>query len=184
MKTPTLKTERLILRPISLDDAPAIQHYFDDWDIIKYTQAPWPYPADGAERHLLDVTLPGNEDGAMVSWAIILKGEEAFDGFIGRIDYRVNNEEPDRGFWLAKPFHGRGLMSEAVAATQDYMFFEYGLERFIVKNTLSNIGSRRVKQKNGAVFLRLEEKFCAHLEEPSEVWEVTKESWEHFKKGS
>lgn len=181
MKTPILETERLILRPISLDDAPALQKYFNEWEIIKYLHAPWPYPDDGAVSHLRDQTLPAMDKGKQIAWAITLKKTE---DFIGRIDYRFyEDKEPDRGFWIAIPFQGRGFMTEAVAASQDYIFYEYGLERFVVKNLQSNIGSRRVKEKTGAIFKKLQPKSCSHhLDEPTEIWEVTKESWEAARK--
>ena len=52
MATPILTTERLMLRPLALSDAPAIQRHFNNWNIIRNLAAvvPWPYPADGAER--------------------------------------------------------------------------------------------------------------------------------------
>ena len=34
--TPTLQTERLILRPLALSDAPAIQRHFNNWNIIQH----------------------------------------------------------------------------------------------------------------------------------------------------
>lgn len=178
MKIPTLKTERLILRPMALSDAPAIQHYFDDWEIIKYTFAPWPFPKDGAKQNLVEKTLPSVRQGKSISWAITLPDEKKYNGFIGRIDYRFNEDGIDRGFWLALPFQGQGLMTEAVMTTQDYMFFDHGIERFIVGNDVSNVGSRRVKEKTGAVLLRTEDnKPGSHVDGKLEIWEVTRENW-------
>ena len=34
--TPTLQTERLVLRPLALSDAPAIQRHFNNWNIIQH----------------------------------------------------------------------------------------------------------------------------------------------------
>jgi [ribosomal protein S5]-alanine N-acetyltransferase len=54
MKTPLLQTERLILRPIAMSDAPAVQRHFNNWNIIRNlsTVVPWPYPPDGAESFI------------------------------------------------------------------------------------------------------------------------------------
>ncbi len=51
MNTPTIQTSRLILRPLALSDAPAIQRHFNNWNIIRNLASvvPWPYPDDGAE---------------------------------------------------------------------------------------------------------------------------------------
>ena len=54
MDTPTLQTRRLILRPLALADAPAIQRHFNNWNIIQNLASvvPWPYPDDGAETFI------------------------------------------------------------------------------------------------------------------------------------
>ena len=57
---PTLYTERLILRPLQLADADAVQQLFPHWDVVRYLNAavPWPYPEDGAFAYLRDIVLP------------------------------------------------------------------------------------------------------------------------------
>lgn len=54
MDTPTLQTRRLVLRPLALSDAAAIQRHFNNWNIIKNLASvvPWPYPDDGAETFI------------------------------------------------------------------------------------------------------------------------------------
>jgi ribosomal-protein-alanine N-acetyltransferase len=174
MKTPTLETERLILRPIALSDAPAIQKYFDNWEIIKFTQAPWPFPADGALTHTRDHVLPAVTAGKQISWAITLKGTGEF---IGRIDYRFHTHSVDRGFWMAQPFQGRGFMSEAVSVTQDYMFFDCELKEITTENAESNIASSRIAQKSGAVFVRFDPPRGHLPNSRMEVWVIKKEDW-------
>ncbi len=178
--TPRLETERLILRPISLSDAPSMQKHFNNWNIIRFlsAQAPWPYPDDGSETFIREIALPAVEKGKAINWVIVPKDGADKGSAIGSIAYRFQDDGiVDRGFWLAEPYWKRGLMSEAVAVTQDFMFFDYGLKSFQVKNAQSNIGSRRVKEKNGGKFIRLEEERCGHLDEPTEVWEVTLKNW-------
>ena len=50
MKIPTLQTPRLILRPLTTDDAGEIERHVGDWDVARWTSSiPHPYPA-GADR--------------------------------------------------------------------------------------------------------------------------------------
>mgnify|MGYP000093998741 CR=1 FL=1 len=174
MPIPTLETDRLILRPVSLDDIPSLQRQFNDWEVIKFTRAPWPLPADAVERNLRDLVLPGMLAGTHVSWAIVPKGETEA---IGRIDYRLADAPPGRGFWIATAFHGRGYMTEALTVTQDYIFFERNVDRIVVESDAENIGSRRVKEKNGATFLYQQNDQPNHLGHPEDVWEITRENW-------
>ncbi len=178
MKTPTLETERLILRPITLDDAPSIQKHFNDWEIIKNLSksVPWPYPDDGAEVFIRDNALPRVRDKGHMVWCITMKpkGGEA----IGMIDFgRTKSVHGDRGFWLSKNFQRQGIMTEAITCINDFLFFELGLDKFIVCNAFSNIDSKGVKKKTGAKFLRFGELEHHNGEVKTEVWEVTRENW-------
>ncbi len=184
MKTSVLETERLIMRPVAIADAPAIQKYFNNWNIIQYLSraVPWPYPDNGAETFLKDMLLPAMAAGDAHGWVITAKenGDEA----IGLVEYRLKEKMDhggNRGFWLAEPFWGRGYMTEAVTAINDWLFFELGIESMRVANVATNAGSRRVKEKTGATFIGY-----ASLEhhsggDKSELWEITRTQWAEFR---
>lgn len=57
---PTLHTDRLVLTPLRLEDAPAIQKLFPQWEVVRYLdrRVPWPYPEDGALVYVRDIALP------------------------------------------------------------------------------------------------------------------------------
>lgn len=44
MNTPDLKTRRLLLRGVTLADAPAMQHHFANWNVVRNigSDIPWP----------------------------------------------------------------------------------------------------------------------------------------------
>ncbi|MGY4181201.1 ribosomal-protein-alanine N-acetyltransferase [Bradyrhizobium sp. USDA 4518] len=143
-ETPRIETPRLILRPLALSDAAAIQSHFNNWNVIKTlaTVVPWPYPGDGAEsfiRRELDKIAAGEES---YQWALVLR---ARDGeAIGNINFRprADGRKGNRGFWLAEPYWNQGLMTEAIAAVNDFAFLALGLDHFHVCNAPSNVGSR------------------------------------------
>ncbi|MGJ5050314.1 GNAT family N-acetyltransferase [Bradyrhizobium oligotrophicum] len=179
MLTPTLQTARLILRPLALADAPAIQRQFNNWNVIRNLAAvvPWPYPADGAETFVklqLARIAAGEE---LYQWVLVLRDGDG--EAIGNIHFRPRMEsvKGHRGFWLAEPYWNRGLMSEAVAAVNDFAFGPLGLDQFTVCNVASNIASRRVKQKTGAEFVGFIEVAHHNGETRSEQWIVRRETW-------
>lgn len=179
MQTPLLKTERLILRPLALSDAPAIQRHFNNWNIIRHLAAvvPWPYPADGAEtfvRMQLGKVSAGED---IHLWVLVLKDGDG--EAIGNIHLRPSAEGPkgNRGFWLAEPYWGRGLMTEAITAVNDFAFLALGLDHFYVCNAVTNEASRRVKQKTGAEFVGLIELAHHSGQSKSEKWIVRREAW-------
>ena len=181
--TPILETDRLVLRPVALTDAPMMQQYVNNWNVVKYLslRLPWPYPDDGAETFLRDICLPSVEAGKQFVWAITLK-DDPEGKFVGIIDYRFEpDDHGERGFWLAEHLWGQGLMSEAVTAMQDYMFFDYGLESIAACNATDNIASSRLKQKYNAEFIEEIELECHAGKVPAEKWRITREGWATFR---
>lgn len=179
MDTPTLQTDRLILRPLALSDAPAIQRHFNNWNIIQKLASvvPWPYPDDGAETFIrlqLSKIAAGEE---IYQWVLVLRSGDG--QAIGNIAFRPRADNPkgNRGFWLAEPWWNRGLMTEAIASVNDFAFSALGIESFHVCNVVSNVASRRVKQKTGAVFVGMIELPHHNGLTTAERWKVTRESW-------
>ncbi|MFY2084391.1 GNAT family N-acetyltransferase, partial [Achromobacter xylosoxidans] len=74
---PALDTRRLLLRPLSLDDAPAIQRIFPQWEVVRYLadQVPWPYPEDGARTYVEQVALPAMRRGMQWHWSLRPRAE-------------------------------------------------------------------------------------------------------------
>jgi ribosomal-protein-alanine N-acetyltransferase len=179
MDTPTLQTSRLILRPIALSDVPAIQRHFNNWNIIRNlaTIVPWPYPDDGAEtfvRLQLEKIAAGDE---VYSWVLVLRSGDG--EAIGNIRFHSWSDSPkgNRGFWLAESYWRQGLMTEAVAAVNDFAFRTLGVESFHVCNAAGNEASRRVKQKTGAELIGYIELPHHNGESKAEKWRVTRENW-------
>ncbi|UGA42951.1 GNAT family N-acetyltransferase [Bradyrhizobium quebecense] len=179
VETPRIETRRLILRPLALSDAAAIQRHFNNWNVIKTlaTVVPWPYPEDGAESFIkreLDKIAAGEES---YQWVLVLR---TGDGeAIGNVNFRprADGRKGNRGFWLAEPYWNRGLMTEAIAAVNDFAFLTLGLDHFHVCNAQSNVASRRVKQKTGAEFVGFVELPHHNGESRAEKWKVTRETW-------
>src|SRR5579863_5817640 len=179
MDTPTLQTTRLILRPLALTDAPAIQRHFNNWNIIKNlaTVVPWPYPEDGAESFIRQQLAKIAAGEQSYQWVLV---HRSGDGqAIGGISFRVHAEglKGNRGFWLAEPCWNQGLMTEAIEAVNDFVFTTLGIESFHVLNAPSNVGSRRVKQKTGAEFVGYAELAHHNGERSAEKWKVTRAGW-------
>jgi len=172
-----LETPRLCLRPLSLEDSSSIQRYFDNWNIIKYIGAdiPWPYPADGAVSFLKEALEKVTSSETYI-WGLVIKNLSS--EVVGVIEDRLEEgEEDNRGFWLGEPFWGQGLMTEAVVATQDYIFHDLEKNRLIVRNAESNEGSRVIKKRCGAEKINRFHSEYLSGDTWEEVWEITRERW-------
>lgn len=118
MSLPVLKTERLTLRPLTLEDADRVRALVGDYDVSKMLSVvPHPYNREDAVWWI-NQTAAFDEDG-----------ERAFaiddgSGLIGAISVGRAGPEPDFGYWLGKPYWGRGFMSEAARAVLTWHFGE------------------------------------------------------------
>ncbi len=173
---PTLFTERLILRPLTLDDADGIQQQFAHWDVVRYLNAlvPWPYPADGARTYLEQIALPAMARGEEWHWSIRLKAApEQLIGNVSLMDEHDNN----RGFWLGPQWQGQGLMTEASAAVTDYWFGVLKRAVMRVPKAAPNLGSRRISERTGMRLIRTDHGEFVEGIFPRHIWEMTREEW-------
>jgi RimJ/RimL family protein N-acetyltransferase len=175
-----LETKRLFLRPLQLADAEETERLFPQWEIVKFLNAgvPWPWPEGLVLPQYRDVILPAIERGEEWHWSLRLK--DSPERLIGKISLH-KNEWNNRGYWLGLPWQGQGLMTEAVAAVNDYWFDILGFHVLRALKAVANIASRRISEKTGMrVVATLERAYvCGRL--PAEVWEITAEEWHNWK---
>lgn len=177
---PTLATSRLWLRPLTLEDASATQKLFPEWEIVRYLSNtfPWPYPVDGARRFYQDEALPAMDRGEAWHWSLRLKTDP--ETVIGSISLTLG-ESDHRGFWLALPYHGLGLMSEACVPVTDFWFETLGQPVLRVPKARANEASRRISQKQGMRIVWSGEKDYIGGRMPADLWEITAEEWRRFR---
>jgi ribosomal-protein-alanine N-acetyltransferase len=171
-----LETPRLLLRPLELADAERTQLLFPHWEIVKHLNAkvPWPFPEDGALAYYRDVALPAIESGDEWHWTLRLKESPA--EHIGSICL-VRGEQVNRGFWLGLPWHGRGLMTEAVVAVNDYWFDVLGHDVLRVLKSVTNFASRSISEKTGMRVIEMKESDYVSGRVMSELWEISADEW-------
>jgi RimJ/RimL family protein N-acetyltransferase len=113
----TILTNRLILRQPQVGDAEPIARYLNDFAVAgNLARVPFPYHLSDAKAWLR-TRVPGlpPED---TNFAI----ELAETGFVGHVGFHRGPQGPILGYWLGRPFWGRGIMSEAVVASLDWLF--------------------------------------------------------------
>lgn len=172
----TLTTNRVLLRPLELADAPQTQLLFPQWEIVRYLTktVPWPYPPDGAEVFYREVALPAMERGEAWHWNLRLKSEP--DQLIGSIGL-LTGDKVNRGFWMGLPWQGQGLMSEAVEVVTDYWFDVLKFAVLRVPKAAENVASRRISEKQGMRVIAREDHEYVSGTMPTEIWEITAEEW-------
>jgi len=149
------------LSPIRSPDKPALLEYLNTRDIYETTlNIPFPYLEGHADLWLKRRAEQSQRISKEVCFAILnstgkLIGAVSADSFEPGATHQA-----EIGYWLARPFWGHGIMTDAVRAYVDYAFRELGVVRLMAHTLVFNRASQRVLEKNG---FQLEGRFRKHL---------------------
>ena len=148
---PTLRTERLILRPFTMDDAGEVHAIVSDREIAYNTaHIPHPYP-DGMAAEWIERTLARWETGDNAVFAATLPADGRLVGAIG-LEIEPPHKRAELGYWVARPFWNGGYATEGSRAVVQYGFRVLGLHRVQAHHYCRNAASGRVMQKLGMTF--------------------------------
>jgi [ribosomal protein S5]-alanine N-acetyltransferase len=142
MTLPTLHGESIVLRPLLIEDAPALFVAHGDPKVHHFWSSP--AHADVAQTAVyIEATLA--LQGAHV-WAITETGGEA----LGRIGLFVLREGVGEiGIILRADVRGRGLASKTLALVEVYAFDTLGLHRLMADIDPENASSVRLFERAG-----------------------------------
>jgi RimJ/RimL family protein N-acetyltransferase len=138
------RTPRLLLRPGFPEDAPALAAAIADQAIARnLANVPWPYSVRDAEAYL---ACP--RDPVLPSLLIFERGQGA-PQLVGACGLgRRASGSVEMGYWIARPFWGRGYATEACRALLD-IARALGLSQLDGSHFLDNPASARVLEKLG-----------------------------------
>ena len=101
------RTERLLLRPGWVDDAPALARAIGEEAIVRnLATAPWPYGEDAARAFLSEPVAPTEPRFLIFART---GGAPRLVGGCGILP----GDAPEMGYWIARPYWGLGFATEA-----------------------------------------------------------------------
>lgn len=143
---PILKTERLLLRPVTQQDVEAMFDYTSRESVARYVT--WhAHTSIEDTKAFLTFILNGYEQGNHLLWGI-----EYLGTLIGTIDFvTVDNTHKcgEIGFVLSEDYWNKGMTTEATKKLIDFGFQELKLVRIQARCFEENISSQKVMEKSG-----------------------------------
>ncbi|MGH6919466.1 MAG: GNAT family N-acetyltransferase [Geminicoccaceae bacterium] len=138
----TLDTERLVLRLLTVEDAPHFVRLFeDDWEAVKQTgRMPYPVTED-AMRDWIALHAAGSS----MTFLMIRREDQAP---IGGVGFGGTSEVHELGYALGRPYWGQGYATEGVLAMIDHAR-TLGLRALEAFTFIENPASARVLDKAG-----------------------------------
>lgn len=148
IKEPVLETERLILRPLTVDDAKDVVEWTGDERVSRFMSYTGYNDIKIAEEWLKSLA----DEKAEYSWGFVLKetGKLIGSGSIGKDAYM-------KGYWgigynIRYDCWNKGYTTEAMRAIIDYAHNELGVSRICSDHAVDNPASGRVMEKCGLKF--------------------------------
>jgi RimJ/RimL family protein N-acetyltransferase len=138
--------QRMEIRPISIDDAEAIQALAADPAIAATSNVPHPYPANGG-KEFVHSSLRAAAEGSEAVFAVLADGQ--FVGVCSLLAIDRRSSTASLGYWIGVPYWGRGYATAAVAEVVQYASSRLRLSRLIAESLAHNLASRRVVESNG-----------------------------------
>ena len=143
-----LETERLVLRPWEDSDAEALYKYASDPEVGP--AAGWPvHTSVQMSREVIRDILCAPE-----TYAIVLRETAEPVGSIGLMEPRLQDAATtdhalELGYWIGKPYWGRGFVPEAAWAVIARAFGDLGCDQLWCAHYDGNRKSARVQEKLG-----------------------------------
>lgn len=146
-----LETERLVLRRLTLNDAPFIVELLNEPSFLRFIGDRGVRNQQDARQYLLKGPIASYQQFGFGLYLAFLKETGDAIGIAGLLK-RDTLRDVDLGFALLPAFWGFGYASEAARALLDHGRGSFGLKRIAAITSPDNVGSIKVLEKAGFRF--------------------------------
>lgn len=144
---PIIETERLILRPLTLNDADAVFEWTGDERVAEYMIYPCHRNIEVTREWLNSLDSLENE----YTWGFVRKSDNKLIGS-GGIRFRPEENVWSFGYNLRYDCWNHGYATEASKRMIEYVYSEHNAREFVAEHAVENTASGRVIEKCGLVF--------------------------------
>lgn len=150
--TKRIETERLVLRPFTIDDAPKMyENWASDCEVTKYLMWPTHSGVDVTQKILQEWVESYTQENKY-EWCLELKETGEPIGSMGVVRIVEKAELMEIGYCISRTYWHQGITSEALQAVMDFLFDEVGVNRIESRHNLKNLHSGNVMKKCGMVY--------------------------------
>lgn len=146
--SPVIETRRLLLRAPGAQDVSRIATLAGDPDIARMTlRMPHPFGIDEAEAFVLTVA---GQDPRRANTFLIEHEDAGPVGVLGL--FQGGDRTPEVGYWIGKPFWGRGFATEALEGALVWAKRRWAKRALVAGHFADNPASGRVLEKAGFLY--------------------------------
>jgi RimJ/RimL family protein N-acetyltransferase len=142
-----IKGKRINLRTPEIKDAYSIKEYAKDKSISKYTvHIPYPYKIEDA---LSFIKKNKEKLKKKEEYSLGIEINNEIVGMVSLFNINYKNKNAELGYWIGKPFRGKGYATEAAKLIIDFGFKKLGFIRIFAKLNHENAESAKVLERLG-----------------------------------
>lgn len=147
----TLKTQRLVLRPLGLDDVDLLWPDISDPAISR--QMAWETHTERSQTiDFLKNEVARRAAGKGITWAVFNDG--SFCGIFSLIGLVLRHRaltynKAELAYWLSRKYQGQGIMTEAGRCVLQFAFGELKLHKLFVSHFSDNLASENLIRRLG-----------------------------------
>lgn len=145
---PVIKTQRLILRPLSNDDSESLLKIFSDPEVMKYWNTP-PWTKIEDALAFINSSQESMQSEESLVLGVHLKQTGELLGKCLLFNYARESRRAEIGFGLSRSCWGKGFIGEAGEALIQYGFNTLGLRRIEAEIDPENLSSAKALEKLG-----------------------------------
>lgn len=144
----TIKTARLLLRPITPRDDHAFLRIFSDPETMKYWSRE---PLDGLDEavEMVQEEIKWGKTDKCLNWGIALIEGGGLIGKVSLFDHDEKHRRAEIGYVIDRSYWNQGLVSEVLVPVLAYAFGEIGLHRLDADVDPDNLASLALLKKFG-----------------------------------
>lgn len=151
MITPRLETERIILRPLEIEDAEtAYMNWTSDPDVCKHMSWNLHQSVHETVQWLKNEAENVYKD-TNYTWGFVLKQNNSLFGS-GGFCFNLEINMFELGYCIMKPYWNIGLTTEASKAMVEFAAQQLGVVRLFAKHAKENPASGKVMEKVGFIY--------------------------------
>ena len=163
-KHPIIETERLVLRPVTLDDAEAMFAYASNKENTRYT-----FPTNQSLEETRNNIAQFYLANPLGRWGIELKNSGKFIGTIDLHKIDPVLKKAAIGYIIHQKYWNQGLTTEANRAVIKLAFEEIGMNKLVAFHDKANPASGKVMEKSGMRFSHAEPYACMDQHEEGRI---------------
>ncbi|MFZ2339166.1 MAG: GNAT family protein [Bacteroidales bacterium] len=145
---PVIETERMILKPITLDDIDDIYEFTSD-PLTSDWLTWYPHKTKTDAINFVNYVQEKYKKNQPAQWAVKLKANNKIIGICGFISFSEEHLNGEVAYVLSPLYWNKGYLTEALKEIIKFSFTQLNLVRIEAKCEIGNLASEKVMQKAG-----------------------------------